>query len=84
LEGIFIEFVYQWSINFSFPQKPVDLKESFVADKKKSEVLFYKVLECGSLEVAFADLSPDRKNADQPPEYNVIMKDIPVKIRVSI
>lgn len=60
----------------------MDLKESFVADKKKSEVLFYKVLECGSLEVSFADLSPDRKNADEPPEYNVIMKDVPVKIRV--
>jgi len=64
--------------------KPVDLQESFVADKKKSEVVFYKVLECGSLEVAFADLSPDRKNADEPPEYNTIMKDVPVKIRCKV
>jgi len=64
--------------------KPVDLKDSFVADKKKSEVLFYKILECGSLEVAFADLSPDRLNADEPPEYNVVMKDIPVKIRCKV
>ena len=55
-----------------------------MADKKKPEVVFYKVLECGSLEVAFADLSPDRKNADEPPEYSVVMKDIPVKIRVSL
>eukprot|EP01087_Luapelamoeba_hula_P008897 TRINITY_DN2265_c0_g1_i1.p1 TRINITY_DN2265_c0_g1~~TRINITY_DN2265_c0_g1_i1.p1 ORF type:complete len:1022 (+),score=235.39 TRINITY_DN2265_c0_g1_i1:213-3278(+) len=64
--------------------RPVDLKESFVTDKKTSEVLFYKILECGSLEVAFADLSPDRKNADEPPQYAVIMKDIPVNIRCKV
>jgi hypothetical protein len=56
--------------------KAVDLKESFVEDKTRSETLFYKVMDCKSLTVSFA-------RADQAePEFCTFMRDMPVQIRV--
>eukprot|EP00005_Dracoamoeba_jomungandri_P003861 CAMPEP_0174258626 /NCGR_PEP_ID=MMETSP0439-20130205/7588_1 /TAXON_ID=0 /ORGANISM="Stereomyxa ramosa, Strain Chinc5" /LENGTH=1025 /DNA_ID=CAMNT_0015342201 /DNA_START=69 /DNA_END=3149 /DNA_ORIENTATION=- len=64
--------------------QPVDLKDSFVADKENAEVLLYKVMECEDLEVAFSDISPKRLNPDEPPKYASIMKRVPVQIRCKV
>lgn len=58
--------------------KAVDLKESFVEDKTRSETLFYKVMDCKSLTVSFA-------RADQAePEFCTFMRDMPVQIRMKV
>ncbi len=56
--------------------QPVDLKESFVDNKSRSEVLFFKVLDCQSLTISFAQAN------NTPLEFCTMMKDTPVQIRV--
>lgn len=54
----------------------MDLKESFMDDKARSEVLFFKVLDVKTLTVSYA-------RADNPdPEFCTFMRDLPVQIRV--